>query len=357
MSHRIRRHLTPSMGVALLALFVALSGVGIAATGGTFILGSSNSATSTSTLAAPVGGKAALQVTNTSTTAGSVPLALTAAAYHPPLVVNTIAKVKNLNVDLLDGFDSAAFLRKGVQASAAVGGGGGVVDARNTGSANGVRGVTTSGEASGVYGENTSDTGGFGLAGRATGGGVGVFGENLTTNALAGKFVGDVLVQGDVTVEEKLKCLDACVSGADVTGRVGDAEELDGIDSGGFVQGSGKAAGQATAVQPGVNQFLGAPLLGFLRLSYFCPSPTSGNGALHFYNDSGSVANVFVESGDGNPTYRSMPAGDSFFVAAASSGDSWHVQAQGALGVMTIEIATVNRANDCHAQAQALLTK
>jgi hypothetical protein len=100
-------------------------------------------------------------------------------------------------------------------------------------------------------------------------------------------------------------------------------------------------------------------MFGFLRLSYFCPNPTTSNGALHIYNDSGSAANVFVESGTANPTYSQMPTtgpGQEIILGASASGDSYHVQAQGALGVETIEIATVNRAGDCHAQAQALLT-
>lgn len=357
MTARIRRHLTPPMAVALLALFVAFSGVGIAATGGTFVLGSSNSATSTTALSAPVDGKAALRVTNTSTAAGSAPLALTAAAYHPPLVVNTMAKVKSLNVDLLDGFDSSAFLRKGVQASAAVGGAGAVVDASNTGSANGVRGVTASGTASGVYGENTSGTGGYGVVGRAAGGGVAVLGDNDSPDALAGKFVGDVRVQGDLTVEKQLKCSSPCVDPASLAGKAGDADNLDGIDSNGFIRGTGQAAGQAIAEGPGVHLSLGPPLLGFLGLSYQCPNPLTGNGSLGVFNQSGSQANVFIESGDANPTYHPMAPGDHFYVPAAPSGDSWRIQAHGALGVMTVDVASVHRQSDCHAQAQGLLAK
>ena len=42
------------MLVALAALFVALGGVGVAATGGNFILGQSNAATTNTSLSAPV---------------------------------------------------------------------------------------------------------------------------------------------------------------------------------------------------------------------------------------------------------------------------------------------------------------
>jgi hypothetical protein len=82
-------------------------------------------------------------------------------------------------------------------------------------------------------------------------------------------------------------------------------------------------------------------MLGFLRLSYFCPNP--------------NPANVFVESGGDNPTYHQMASGDHIFFGAATTGDSFHIQAQGAPGVLTIEAATVHRASDCHVQAQGVL--
>ena len=123
-----------------------------------------------------------------------------------------------------------------------------------------------------------------------------------------------------------------------------------------LVQGDGKAVSQDETVAPGANVFLGPPLAGFLRLSYFCPSPTSNTGFLWVYNDSGNTANVFVDSGGENATYHQMSAGANFFLPANTAGDSYLIHAQGALGVQTIHVATVNRASDCHASAQALLT-
>src|SRR5690349_4974238 len=94
---------SPALFIAVLALFVALGGAGMAATGGNFILGKANSATSTTSLSAPIGGKA-LQVSNLSTAAGATPLSLTAASGHAPLTVNSSAgKATNLNADKLDG--------------------------------------------------------------------------------------------------------------------------------------------------------------------------------------------------------------------------------------------------------------
>jgi len=56
--------------------------------GGTFILGTSNSAGSTTGLWAPIGGRA-LQVSNTSTTTGATALGLTVAAGHAPLTISS----------------------------------------------------------------------------------------------------------------------------------------------------------------------------------------------------------------------------------------------------------------------------
>jgi hypothetical protein len=98
------------MIVALLALFVALSGVGMAANGGNFILGHSNSASLNTSLSAPVAGGRALQVTNNNTSnAASTALGLTVATGHAPFTVNSGVKVTNLNADTLDGLDSSAF--------------------------------------------------------------------------------------------------------------------------------------------------------------------------------------------------------------------------------------------------------
>jgi hypothetical protein len=101
---------SPATAIALLALFVALGGVGIAANGQSLILGQSNSATSNTSLSAPVPGGKALQLTNNDSTAGaSSALGLTVAAGHAPLTVNSTAgKASNLNADKLDGFNASA---------------------------------------------------------------------------------------------------------------------------------------------------------------------------------------------------------------------------------------------------------
>jgi len=195
-------------------------------------------------------------------------------------------------------------------------------------------------------GQNPSG-GGYGVAGRAGSSGFGVYGDNTGTG-YAGVFGDKVFLGGN------LECF-GCVGAEDIGGKVDDANNLDGIDSTGFVRGGGRAVGQALAEGPGQHIFLGPPLAGFLRLSYACPATLTNDGLLRIYNDSGGVANVFVDSGGVNPAYAQLAAGGTRDFPAAPAGDSFSIQAQGGPGIQTIQVATVHRASDCHAQAQALL--
>lgn len=97
MSIQATRGLAIGSVVAGVALVIGVGGVGYAATGGNFLLGSANSANRTSTLTSTAG--SALALTSTSTTA--------------PLSVSNSVKVSRLNADLVDGLDSSAFQRKG----------------------------------------------------------------------------------------------------------------------------------------------------------------------------------------------------------------------------------------------------
>jgi hypothetical protein len=109
---RIRQRLSFANVVSVIALFVALGGTTYAATGGNFILGQSNSASSTTSLTR-TGANAGkgLQVNNTSTGAGATALGLSVASGHTPFTVNSGTKVANLNADKLDGLDSTGFIR------------------------------------------------------------------------------------------------------------------------------------------------------------------------------------------------------------------------------------------------------
>jgi hypothetical protein len=131
---------SPATVIALVALFVALGGVGVAATGGNFILGQANSANRTTGLTVntlPTACPApcqALQVTDNSSAlnagglgvlgkSASIPaatiqnaggtsaLSLLVNPGKPPLTVNSAARVAKLNADKLDGIDSTGFVQ------------------------------------------------------------------------------------------------------------------------------------------------------------------------------------------------------------------------------------------------------
>ena len=106
MRNHLRKRPSPSMGVALVALFVALGGTTYAATGGNFILGTANTAGSSSALSSGVTTGPTLNVTNTG---GRSAARFTTNAGITPFSVSNSTKIGSLNSDLLDGLDSTAF--------------------------------------------------------------------------------------------------------------------------------------------------------------------------------------------------------------------------------------------------------
>ena len=154
----MKNRLSPALVISVIALFVALGGVGVAATGDNFILGQTNTADSTSFVNGSIASGPMLELTNTtgsglvsrspigrgivgqhtgtsgknpgveastsSSEAGALGLTATnsgggaAASFSvlnnniAPLTVNSRTKVANLNADSIDGFDSSRFVRK-----------------------------------------------------------------------------------------------------------------------------------------------------------------------------------------------------------------------------------------------------
>jgi hypothetical protein len=101
-----RRRPPVSLAVSMLALFVALSGWGYAATGGSFLLGRSNSAGKTTSLSSTTKAGPSLSVRNRG---GKPAASFSVNDGVPPFSVNSTGKVDSLNADLLDGNDSSAF--------------------------------------------------------------------------------------------------------------------------------------------------------------------------------------------------------------------------------------------------------
>src|SRR4051812_15193641 len=118
MLRRLKDRLSPGLIVGTAALFVALGGPGYAATGANFILGTPNTATSETSLAASGGTTMyGLRVSNTNQTGGAAAARFEVPAGHAPFSVNRNTKVTSLNADLVDGLSSTAFVRKGVAES------------------------------------------------------------------------------------------------------------------------------------------------------------------------------------------------------------------------------------------------
>jgi hypothetical protein len=108
MFRSIGKRLSPSLVISCLALFIALGSVGYSATGGTFRLGQLNTAGQTTSLKSGSTAGTTLKVNNTG---GKPAAAFLSNSGQPPFTVNRTAKVANLNADLFDGLDSAAFLQ------------------------------------------------------------------------------------------------------------------------------------------------------------------------------------------------------------------------------------------------------
>jgi hypothetical protein len=115
--HVVCRRPSVSLVVSLLALFVASSGWGYAATGGSFVLGKTNRTPRPTGLAAGVKRGPALAVTNTG---GGTAANFTVKAGVPPFAVSSATKVAKLNADALDGLDGAA-LQKRITGTCAAG--------------------------------------------------------------------------------------------------------------------------------------------------------------------------------------------------------------------------------------------
>lgn len=149
------------------------------------------------------------------------------------------------------------------------------------------------------------------------------------------------------------------VDGVDSTGflpaagKAADADKIDGIDSTGLMRGGGTVYSSALALFPGSvlpDAILFIPNV--MDIYYTCPNspPSSSAGTLWFVNSSPSVMTVFADSGGANPSHQDMAAGGQMLFAAAAAGDSFFIQAQGPWGIASVQIATVNRAANCHVQ-------
>ena len=190
---------SPAMIVAALALFVALGGAGVAATGGNFILGQQNTADKTSDLQGSIAGPQ-LRVTNSNTAGTAIRGRRSATTGAQPAVQGDTASTS-----------AGATGVYGLSSSASAAGDSNGVEGWNSGAGRGVYGQSNSG--TGVYGNSKSQYGVWGIgsygvvAGGSQGGvwsstgnaaGSGVYGQNTASGrGVHGKSTSGVGVYGE----------------------------------------------------------------------------------------------------------------------------------------------------------------
>ena len=101
-----RPQITPSVVISLGALFVALGGTAVAATGDPFLLGKANTADHTTALASTSATGPTLKLVNNQTGSTASALALNVGPGRPPFTTNSTVQVSNLNASKVDGVGS-----------------------------------------------------------------------------------------------------------------------------------------------------------------------------------------------------------------------------------------------------------
>jgi hypothetical protein len=113
----IRKLVSRNRAAIAVGIAIAVLSSGTAAAVSYIVLGTTNTAGTTTTLRSSVNGTV-LQISNTNSTGGTSAkgIGITAPAGRAPIVVNSTAgKATNLNADKLDGIDSTGFVRRPVE--------------------------------------------------------------------------------------------------------------------------------------------------------------------------------------------------------------------------------------------------
>jgi hypothetical protein len=321
-------------GVAtILALVFGVATTALGATGGNFILGKTNVASTVSRLTAGISGSA-LQVVNNGT-GTALDLRVGPSTTAPtdktvaPMKVDSQARVANLNADEVDGKDASSF-----------------ATATHTHAGEDITSGTVAEER--IDGSLTRDDEVMTRVQAADG-----TGSGLDADLFDGKDSAAFLPVNGRAQDS------AHADQADSATTAQDADRLDGKDSGDFIQGRGTAKHNAVAISPGSNIWfwqLGDPGLWF---SYDCRSDLASNGFVGIKNVSTSeTVNVFSDNGLTDPSYRQLAPNEFYSQGASAAGEHITFQVQGTY-IATIEIFSVHRTSDdkCHVQAQALVTK
>ncbi len=138
-------------------------------------------------------------------------------------------------------------------------------------------------------------------------------------------------------------------------GTAANSNLLGGISAGGFIKGTGSASGAAYAVAPNTNSPVFLVGNGW-QFSYHCPATLTDPGTLSFFNNGSLGVNAFYDTPSGSAFFTLAPATGTAGIPGTPSGQFWTFQVQTNNLIGTVHIGTVNRASDCHFEAQALVT-
>ena len=92
-----------------------------------------------------------------------------------------------------------------------------------------------------------------------------------------------------------------------------------------------------------------------LEVEFTCSAAATDE--LRVKSNARSAVDVFIESGGENPDYHQLKTKGQIRVPARKAGDSYRIQASTPFGILTLDVATVHRANDCFVQAQGILVR
>jgi len=136
------------------------------------------------------------------------------------------------------------------------------------------------------------------------------------------------------------------------------ADLLDGMDASQLVHGGGEVRQGANDVQLDTSQTVITTPDPGLTVDYRCPQDLAANGTLVLTNQSSGTVNTFSDNGTSNPYYQPLGWSDELPNPTAPAGEhiTLHVQGLGPR-IVTFEVYSVHRSGDCHAQAQAVVTR
>ena len=161
-------------------------------------------------------------------------------------------------------------------------------------------------------------------------------GADLQDNALTGADVQDNALTGADVQDDAL-------TGADVNESM-----LVGVAQGRTFFGAQGGVGTKTE-----------EVAGRFRVEFTCPDISGVPGSLKFTNLYADTMNLFTDTGATNPEFDAVPAGEGVTVPTNGTvlqGDRITYSWQVAGGFGTVNVDTVDRADDCHFAVQALLS-